>query len=385
MNFNEAIDQVLLNEYTGSEKKKTILMGGHKYLLKLPDPVREKETELSYINNAISEYLGCKIFKMLGIPVQNVILGTYTDENKKRKIVCACEDVRLPGETMYQIKTLELSDAEETKKKPSFDKMEQFAETFSYLSKEEICEFYYQMFVADAFIGNTDRHDGNWAILSGTGGVRLSPVFDCGSCLNPLLSEEEIKDEQVIKQSALSVYSTICDTSGKRILYRDFLQKTDHPGVLQAVRTIVPRINLSEIYAMIEDTPYLSENRKTFYKTVLEMNYEQVMLPALSHAANYEWNILRKYSDEERHLLMKTILEPLKRDGELNRGGFHIKKVAGNQAIIYKQGEFLAIFPVQKKFIVMDRLLSLLEKESIPVDFFQRGESKKGINKRSDR
>ena len=50
MNLNNHITKTLLNEYAGSEKKKTVLMDdGNKYLLKFPDPIREKGKDLSYI------------------------------------------------------------------------------------------------------------------------------------------------------------------------------------------------------------------------------------------------------------------------------------------------------------------------------------------------
>ncbi len=47
--------------------------------------------EMSYTNNCISEYLGCQIFKSVGIPVQETLLGTYTSKAKE-KIVVACKD-----------------------------------------------------------------------------------------------------------------------------------------------------------------------------------------------------------------------------------------------------------------------------------------------------
>ena len=61
-----------INTYKGSEKKKTLIYENKKYLVKFPDPIREKNKEISYINNAYSEYIGSKIFKILGIPCQEV-------------------------------------------------------------------------------------------------------------------------------------------------------------------------------------------------------------------------------------------------------------------------------------------------------------------------
>ncbi|MCM1191698.1 MAG: hypothetical protein NC123_09845 [Butyrivibrio sp.] len=43
----------------------------------------------------------------------------------------------------------------------------------------------------DAFIGNWDRHNGNWGFLYDTQNdtIELAPVYDCGSSLYPQADE----------------------------------------------------------------------------------------------------------------------------------------------------------------------------------------------------
>ena len=53
IDFSKAIEE--LNSYKGSEKKKTLVYDNKKYLVKFPDPTREKNKKISYINNAFSE------------------------------------------------------------------------------------------------------------------------------------------------------------------------------------------------------------------------------------------------------------------------------------------------------------------------------------------
>ncbi len=67
----------VFNNYKGSEKKKTLVYNKKRYLVKFPDPIREKNKNISYINNAYSEYIGSNIFKIIGIDTQNTILGKY--------------------------------------------------------------------------------------------------------------------------------------------------------------------------------------------------------------------------------------------------------------------------------------------------------------------
>ncbi len=76
--INNHIKKELFNEYKGSERKKTVILDNNKkYMLKLSDPIREKGHRISYINNAYSEYLGCKIAKSIGLHVQEVITRKY--------------------------------------------------------------------------------------------------------------------------------------------------------------------------------------------------------------------------------------------------------------------------------------------------------------------
>ena len=61
INFSKSEEKI--NRYKGSEKKKTLIYNGKRYLVKFPDPLREKNKNISYINNAYSEYIGSKIFE----------------------------------------------------------------------------------------------------------------------------------------------------------------------------------------------------------------------------------------------------------------------------------------------------------------------------------
>lgn len=55
IDFTNAVEE--FNNYKGSEKKNTLIYNDKKYLVKFPDPVREKNKNISYIKNAFSEYI----------------------------------------------------------------------------------------------------------------------------------------------------------------------------------------------------------------------------------------------------------------------------------------------------------------------------------------
>ena len=152
MNFNSCKE--LPNKYLGSDRKKTILIDGDRYLLKFPDPTGDYplELELSYINNAISEFIGCKVFKSLGIPVQEVLLGTYSEQGKEKKIDCACKDFCADGFSLYEAEALLISRTEEIKtNRMELDCIVSFMEQMEPIA-EELKERFFDMFVVDCWI-----------------------------------------------------------------------------------------------------------------------------------------------------------------------------------------------------------------------------------------
>lgn len=314
MNLNNHITKTLLNEYAGSEKKKTVLMDdGNKYLLKFPDPIREKGKDLSYINNAISEYISCFIYNIIGISAQKTILGEYIDEKGKQKIACACQDVRKNGEMMYEINKLELSSLDNTHARTlSFSYMDEvFNKMDDTISKELLSDFYYKMFIVDAFIGNTDRHNGNWALLQSSDDIRISPVYDCGSSLAPLVDESVVSSDAGVK-CAMNTSSVLVDDKGKRIKYCEFFKNELSPRVQKALLQVVPNINLDEVDKLVFNTEYISKNRQDFYFSFLHTTYEKILIPAIERCFTQPEISFSDLTPDKCYDFYKTIIRPLK-------------------------------------------------------------------------
>lgn len=107
INFNNAKE--IPPEYNGSEKKKTMILDGKKYLVKFPDSNRLPKLKISYINNVYSEYIGSKIFELVGIKTQKVTLGYYIQDERKF-YVCACEDFTNENTKLIEFEKLENKD-----------------------------------------------------------------------------------------------------------------------------------------------------------------------------------------------------------------------------------------------------------------------------------
>ena len=278
IDFTNAIEQ--LNSYRGSEKKKTLIYNDHKYLVKFPDPIREKNKNISYINNAFFEYIGSNIFKIVGIKTQNTILGKY-QYNGKEKIVCACEDFTDEKHVLYEFENLALSTNPDKKIETELNDIMEVIEESKMINNIETKEKFWDMFVIDSLIGNTDRHNGNWGFLLNktTGKVSFSPIYDCGSCLNPMLEDEEIENMSQIelKNLAINCYSCIKE-NGKKINYMSYIRQMQNEECNNAIKRLFSNINIEEINKFIDNIECISNIRKDFYKNIIEQRYEIIKI-----------------------------------------------------------------------------------------------------------
>lgn len=274
IDFTEAIE--VFNNFKGSEKKKTLIYNNKRYLVKFPDPIREKNKNISYINNAFSEYIGSHVFKIVGFKTQNTILGKY-EYNGKEKIVCACEDFTNNENILYEFENIALSTNPDKKIETELADIMEVIEENKMINSVETKEKFWDMFIIDSLIGNTDRHNGNWGFLSNrnTGKVEFSPIYDCGSCLNPMLEDEEIKviTDTELKNLAINCYSCL-KNNGKKINYITYLKQMQNEECNCAIKRLFPSINIEEIKKMIDGIECMTEVRKDFYKKILEYRYE---------------------------------------------------------------------------------------------------------------
>lgn len=272
IDFTNAIEE--FNKYKGSEKKKTLIYDSKRYLVKFPDPIREKNKNISYINNAYSEYVGSNIFRIVGFKVQNTILGKYK-YNGNDKIVCACEDFTDEENELYEFESIALSSNPDKKIGTEVEDIMEVIKTNKMICSDT-SKMFWKMFIIDALIGNTDRHNGNWGFFINvkTQKIEFSPIYDCGSCLNPLLEDTEIEklDEIAIKNLAINCYSCLRE-NGKRINYINYIKKMKNKECNDAIKEIFLDIKINEINKFIDEIEGISNIRKAFYKSIINYRY----------------------------------------------------------------------------------------------------------------
>ena len=257
--------------YGGSEVKKTYYISGKKYMVKFPDPIRETRKNISYVNNQYSEYIGCKIFELFNIAVQNVSLVRCTIDDKE-KIAVMCEDFLKDDEVLVEFKNLSYSLNLEKKYTNDLNDIFEMVNSVNNLEDKELFENnFWKIFIVDTLIGNVDRHLGNWALILKDNKYRLSPVYDCGSSLHPLLSEEEIikiLNTDELKNIAINL-KTAYKLNGKTLNYIDIYNIMPNK-LKEELINIYNLIDLNKIKDIIYSIDTLSDNMKEFYyKTIL--------------------------------------------------------------------------------------------------------------------
>lgn len=274
IDFTNCVEE--MNNYKGSEKKKTLIFEDKRYLVKFPDPVREKNKNISYINNSLSEYVGSNVFRLVGFETQETLLGKYKF-NGVEKTVCACLDFTDDENELYEFESIALSANPDKKIGTELEDILEILRNSKLFDYNSIQEKFWDMFIVDSIIGNTDRHNGNWGFLVNkkTKKIEFSPIYDCGSCLNPMLEDSDIEKKSIedFKNIVLNCYSCLKENN-KKINYMTFIKSRKNNECNEALKRMFNKIDIEKIDSFINDISCISDVRKDFYKKIISMRYD---------------------------------------------------------------------------------------------------------------
>ena len=267
--------------YNGANGKKiAIKYNGDVWLLKFPPSAAEKPTALSYTNSCLSEHIASSIANMIGLKSQETRLGTFT--NGKTRVVCACRDFAADGKQLYDFCSIKntVIDSETNGTGTELDDVLETIDLQSFVDPVTLRAHFWDMFVVDAFLGNFDRHNGNWGFLvdAVTRKAEIAPAFDFGSCMLPQADDEVMRaviEDKAERDARIYVFpASTLKQGGKKINYVDFIGRNRTGALAPSLARIVPRIDMSAIGEFIDDVPLLSELQRRFYKTYLAARRE---------------------------------------------------------------------------------------------------------------
>lgn len=283
--------------YTGANgSKRAIVCNDELYMVKFP-PLVQINQDMSYANSCVSEYIGCHIFETVGIDVQSTLLGTYK-VNGKDKVVVACKDFTRPGVVLQDFASLK-NQIIDTQRKGRGTELNSIMTTIheqSVFDADVLEQHFWDVFIVDALIGNWDRHNGNWGFLYDELNDKhsLAPVYDCGSALYPqmdlALMEIVLQDNKEMELRIFERPLSAILLNDKKINYFDFISSLEIEECNNAVKRISPKIKLDSINKVIDETPYISELQKTFYKRIIKECKEKIIDYSLQKLLEKEKN-----------------------------------------------------------------------------------------------
>lgn len=262
--------------YAGANGKKIcVVYEGELYMLKFPATAKQNKN-MSYANSSFSEHIGCRIYESIGLPAQKTILGTIKI-NGREKIAVACGDFTEPGIVLQDFASLknQVINSERNGYGTELSDILFTLEEQTAVDPVLLIQRFWDMFIVDSFIGNWDRHNGNWGFLydTRTDTIALAPVYDCGSSLysqaDDAIMESVLTRKGDFKYRIYEIPTSAIMVNGKRIKYFDFISSLQNEYCNQALMRIVPKINMARIQNIIEETPFLSDLQRRFYMTML--------------------------------------------------------------------------------------------------------------------
>lgn len=270
--------------YGGANGSKlSVVYNNELYMLKLPMHAL-KNPNLSYTNSCISEYLGCHIFNILGVKAQETILGIYKFHGKVRNVV-ACKDFASINTIFLDFASVKNQIIDSASNGYGTELMDilDTIQKQNVVNPKELEEHFWNMFIVDAFIGNRDRHNGNRGFLYNQekDEMKIAPIFDCGSALYPQINDEMIKK---VMSSKTEMDARVYDmptsailVDGKRANYFKLITSFKYNGCNEAIKRIVPKINLDKINFLIDESEQISELQKEFLKKILKLRKEKIL------------------------------------------------------------------------------------------------------------
>lgn len=236
-------------------------------------------------SSCITEYLACHIIASLGIPAQETLLGTFTDKHGKEKVVVACRDFTTDGKRLMEFAHLKNTciNIEQSGYNKELSSIMEAIDEQSLVPSEKLREFFWDMFIADALLGNSNRHNESWGILvdEKRQAAEIAPVYGCSSCLYPQMDvadmESALNSEKEINEKTFVFPPSTIEESGKKISHFDFIVSRKNTECNEALRRIAARIDMEKINWLIEETPGLLPVQRDFYRTIITERKEKIL------------------------------------------------------------------------------------------------------------
>ena len=267
-----------LNEkyYGGSERKEGVTIDGEDYMIKY-----QKHTAFGKRNNHISEFIGSHVFEICGLEAHKTYLGYRNGEQ-----VVACKDFNIFGKQFVPFNDVGESTLDQDKEMYQYDYediMQMLYDNSKLTNVQNTISLFWRIYIVDALLGNFDRHGANWGFIKENNRYTLAPIFDNGSCLFPnLVDEAEMKEiiesETETDKRIYRFPTSQVKLNGKKSSYYEVINSLQFDECNEALRYVMAQLDMSKVKSLIDETPFITDVQRAFYKHMLTARYHKILL-----------------------------------------------------------------------------------------------------------
>ena len=262
--------------YGGSEKKEGVTIEGEDYMIKY-----QKHTAFGKRNNHISEFIGSHVFEICGLEAHKTYLGYRNGEQ-----VVACKDFNVSGKQFVPFNDVGERTLDQDKEMYQYDYediMQMLYDNSKLTNVQNTISMFWRIYIIDALLGNFDRHGANWGFIKENNRYTLAPVFDNGSCLFPNLVDEtemkEIMESETETDKRIYKFPTSqVKLNGKKSSYFEVINSLQFNECNEALRYVMAQLDMSKIENLINETPFITDVQRAFYKHMLTARYHKILL-----------------------------------------------------------------------------------------------------------
>ena len=174
-------------------------------------------------------------------------------------------------------------------------------------------ERFWDMFIIDTFIGNADRNNENWGVLSRNGTMLgLAPVYDNGNSFfskrrESVLERRSQSQESLIQDAVGGARSCYLKDDGHHINPIKYITSLADEQCNAALLRFMEHLDMDRIRGLIEELPeeclnftVMPEAAKEFHIRVLEQRIERYYSPAAAE-------LCRMHEDISGHDAEETV------------------------------------------------------------------------------
>lgn len=262
--------------YPGRDEKVSLYIHDNYYCLKFP---MMSKNSLTYSH--VNEYIASKIFQLFDIDVIETNLVNYKDRQAVLIKDFINNNTFVPLEGLFE---LEIDRNDRLYTYSYNDIVEVINNNKNIINKEEVLLTIFKCYILNSLIGNFDCFTNCLGFLITNDQYNLSPYYRFTNCLYPnIIVEKDIKSAldniNYLQDVSLSGEFKIDSLIPYENSFLKIISSRKYYYINKALINICKTFDFNKIDKIIDETIFIDDLRKTFYKKIIMYRYKTILKP----------------------------------------------------------------------------------------------------------